>query len=110
MGLLAKTSRVIGKKRPSHTPSKIQRANLDGSNVEALVTTGIFHPAGITLSLTAGKIYWSDNHTRKIQCSNLDGTGIEDVVGLPLAAPGSVDVDAVSGHSLRSLDRQRPAL
>jgi glucose/arabinose dehydrogenase len=39
---------------------KIQRANLDGSGIENLVTTGIGNPFGIALDLSAGKIYWTD--------------------------------------------------
>ena len=34
---------------------KIQRANLDGSNVEDLVTTGVVRPAGIALDVAGGK-------------------------------------------------------
>ena len=56
--------------------SKIQRANLDGSNVEDLITTGLGSPTGIALDLVAGKMYWTDGNT--IQRANLDGTNIED--------------------------------
>ena len=52
---------------------KIQRANLDGSGVEDLVTSGLDIPRGIALDLAGGKMYWTDWGTEKIQRANLDG-------------------------------------
>ena len=37
--------------------AKIQRADLDGANVEDLVTTGLGAPGGIALDLASGKMY-----------------------------------------------------
>ena len=67
----------------------IQRADLDGSNVETLVT-GLRYPRGIALDVTAGKMYWTDPGTGKIQRANLDGTGVEDVVTTGLHTPWSI--------------------
>ena len=39
--------------------NKIQRANLDGSSVEELVT-GLSVPIGIALDVSGGKMYWTD--------------------------------------------------
>jgi hypothetical protein len=58
---------------------KIQRANLDGTSVEDLVT-GFGDPLGIALDLAAGKMYWTDAGTHKIQRANLDGTSVEDLI------------------------------
>ena len=41
---------------------KIQRANLDGSNIEDLVTQGLSGPAGIALDVEGGKMYWTDRY------------------------------------------------
>ena len=46
---------------------KIQRANLDGSNVQDLVTSGLTTPVGIALDIAGGKMYWTDFGTDKIQ-------------------------------------------
>ncbi|MDE0684777.1 MAG: hypothetical protein OXI63_17805, partial [Candidatus Poribacteria bacterium] len=56
---------------------KIQRANLDGSNIEDIVT-GVKDPNGIALDVAGGKMYWAgwDN----IQRADLDGQNIEDLV------------------------------
>ena len=59
---------------------KIQRANLDGTHVEDLVTTGLVAASGIDLDLSRGKMYWTDIATNKIQRANLDGSSVEDVI------------------------------
>ncbi len=56
---------------------KIQRANLDGSHVEDLVT-GLDLPLGIAVH--NDKVYWTDYDTDKIQRANLDGSSVEDLV------------------------------
>jgi len=61
---------------------KIQRANVDGTDVEDLVTAadGLDDPRGLALDLDAGKMYWVDIGTDKIQRANLDGSNVEDLV------------------------------
>ena len=39
----------------------IYRANLDGTNKEALITTGITHPGSIALDVEGGKMYWGES-------------------------------------------------
>ena len=74
---------------------KIQRANLDGSGVEDLVT-GLSSPRGIALDLGAGKMYWTDSDTGKIQRANLDGSGVEDLV-TGLSGPRGIALDLGAG-------------
>lgn len=61
---------------------RIQRADLDGMNVEDLVTSGFSGgPRGIVLDVAGGKVYWSqDNSPGKIRRANLDGSQPEDIV------------------------------
>ncbi len=64
----------------------IQRANLDGSNVEVLVR-GLYIPQTITLDIDGGKMYWTNwPPVDNIQRANLDGTNVEDLI------PGSSGV------------------
>ena len=49
------------------TKDKIQRADLDGSNVEDFVTSGLSDPSGIALDVAGGKMYWTDVLADKIQ-------------------------------------------
>lgn len=62
----------------------IQRANLDGSNVQTLVSAPYTYGGlrGIAVDASAGKMYWIDNTSgnNKIRRANLDGTAIQDVV------------------------------
>ena len=66
--------------------NKIQRANLDGTNVQDILT-GFGRPTGITLDISRGKIYWTDSDRAGgygILRMNLDGTNVETlVVGEP---------------------------
>ena len=61
--------------------AKIQRTNLDGSQVEDVIVSGLGHPTmGLALDLAGDKIYWTDLGTKDIRRANLDGTRLEDLV------------------------------
>ena len=105
-------ARDFGKKvsSPNSTPKmywtdvgthKIQRANLDGSNIEDLVTTGLIYPQGIALDLSKGKMYWTDGGTDKIQRANLDGSNIENLIATGLTSsptgPEGIALDVAGG-------------
>ena len=75
---------------------KVQRANLDGTNIQDLVTVGLSHPSGIAVDVAGGKVYWTDTGTDKIQRANLDGTDIQDLV-TGVRTPTEMDLDAAAG-------------
>ena len=77
--------------------SKIQRANLDGSNVEDLITTGLTSPFFIALDVGRGKMYWTDPDTSKIQRANLDGSNVEDLITTGLGEPRGIALDVGRG-------------
>ena len=77
--------------------NKIQRANLDGSGVEDLITSGLSDPRGLALDLGAGKMYWTDRGTDKIQRANLDGSRVEDLVTSGLSSPSGLALDTSGG-------------
>lgn len=54
---------------------KVWRMNIDGSNMEAIVT-GITDPHSIAVNTAGGKIYWADD-AGNVSRANLDGTGLE---------------------------------
>ncbi len=86
---------------------RIQRANLDGSSPEALVTTGLVNPQSIALDTTAGKMYWTDSGTGgqnalendKIQRANLDGSNVETLLTFQnqLRVPRGIALDVTGG-------------
>jgi len=77
----------------SETVSKVQRADLDGSNIEELVNApvGAF---GIALDVAGGKVYWTVGD--KIQRANLDGSSPENVL-TGLSSPLAIDLDVSGG-------------
>lgn len=77
---------------------KIQRADLDGSNVENLVTiAGSSHLYGFATDLINGKMYWSDEIINKIQRADLDGNNIEDLVTTGLGDARGLALDLIHG-------------
>jgi sugar lactone lactonase YvrE len=73
----------------------IQRADLDGSNVEELVT-GLLFASGIALDLGSGKMYWTDTVAEKIQRADLDGSNVENVLA-GLSDPDAIALDLGCG-------------
>ena len=81
---------------------KIQRANLDGTDIEDLVSTSEASSLrGIAVDPIRGKVYWVDGEWPfRIQRSELDGTDVEDVITssdtnlLKYPRDIAVDVDA----------------
>ena len=61
------------------TASKIQRANLNGSNVQDVLTR-LGTVEDIALDVSMGKVYWTDSEAGTIQRANLNGSGIETLV------------------------------
>lgn len=73
----------------------ISRANLDGTNIEILVSD-LGQARGVAIDTTNYMMYWADNGTDTIQRSMLDGSGVEDLVvradGLNFPAGIALDV------------------
>lgn len=72
---------------------RIQRANVDGSNVEDLIASKVAAPQAIALDVAAGKMYWADSGTRKLQRAGLDGANIEDLLTHGLVTPSGIALD-----------------
>lgn len=77
--------------------SRIQRANLDGSQVADLVTTGLSLPGGIALDMAGGKMYWTDWGSDAIYRANLDGSNVEPLVTGLDTNPWGITVDGAGG-------------
>ncbi len=76
---------------------EIRRADLDGSDIEVLVT-GYGKPSRIALDPAGGKIYWTDFVLDIVVRANLNGTAIENlyVVGANLN-PDGITLDLAAG-------------
>ena len=69
---------------------RIERANLDGTGREALITTGLDGPVGIAIH--GGKMYWVEQGTDRIERANLDGTGREALITTGLDRPVGIAI------------------
>ena len=74
---------------------KVQRANLDGSNVQDLLT-GLGKPSGIALDIAGGKMYWGAQDPGKVQRANLDGSNVQDLL-TGLDWPYGIALDIAGG-------------
>ena len=68
---------------------KIQRADLNGSNVEDLVTR-LSQPIGIALDVAGDKMYWTEVKPVKIQRANLNGSNVETLVTTEVMNPRGI--------------------
>jgi len=70
---------------------RVQRANLDGSNVETLIETPEQAPIAIALDVPNGKLYWccgGDVGGNMVQRANLDGSEVEILAIRPTVVSG----------------------
>jgi len=76
----------------------VKRADVDGSNVEELVTTDVFVPFGIAVDPIGGKVYWTDANPAGnwIRRANLDGSSVETLIA-GLGFPRGIDLDIAAG-------------
>ena len=82
-----------------HGQHKIQRADLDGANVEDLITGLSNNPIDLAVDVSASKIYWTNNYGQvKIQRANLDGANVEDLITRTESAnTTAIDLDVSGG-------------
>jgi hypothetical protein len=64
-----------------HREGRIRRANLDGSNVETLLSR-LTNPRGLAIDVKGGKMYWSDTQDEVMYRANLDGSQNEKIIDL----------------------------
>lgn len=60
--------------------SKIERANLDGSNRRTIVASGIVWVSGLAIDYQLDRVYWSDRYHRHISSSTIHGTDVRKIV------------------------------
>lgn len=66
---------------PAVGNGSIQRCNLDGTDVRAIVPRGgTFAPKQLKLEKKSGKLYWCDREGMRVMRANLDGSNVETLV------------------------------
>ena len=66
---------------------KVQRLNVDGSNFQPNLITGLNSPRGVTVDVAGGKIYWTEQNS--IRRADLNGENIQNVV-IGLGTPANL--------------------
>ena len=88
--------------RKSRLGYAVQRANLDGSQLETLFDDRGLYPVDLAVDPSWGKLYWTagNDDLRAIQRANLDGSQVENLVlwhGPNGGAPRELSVDSTGG-------------
>ena len=76
--------------------SAIQRADLNGANVEDLVTTELRLPAGIALDTAGDRMFWTDWGSDTIHRADLDGSNVQTLVTGLSNSPWGIAVDVAA--------------
>ena len=76
--------------------SRIQRSDLNGANVEDLVTTGLSLPGSIALYTAGDRMFWTDWGSDTIHCADLDGSNVQTLVTGLNTSPWGIALDAAA--------------
>lgn len=99
--LLAVAPPALGQRIYWTDVGRVQRANVDGSQVETLLNVRLNRPLAVAVDPFAGKVYWSDDEepttSAAIRRANLDGSAVEDVITTDIIAPTGLVIDTAGG-------------
>ena len=70
----------------------IERASMDGRQRQAIVSSGLVWPNGLTMDITSQSLYWADAMLDKIESSNADGSNRHVLTTLGVFHPFSLTV------------------
>ena len=84
---------------------KVQRLDVDGSNFQPNLITGLERPSGLALDVSGGKMYWAET-TGRIRRANLDGSNVEDVA-TGLGPPISIAIFDNTAYWTEKIDENR---
>ncbi|KAA8596152.1 hypothetical protein FQN60_011443 [Etheostoma spectabile] len=79
------------------TLDRIMKANLNGSNVEEVVSTGLESPGGLAIDWIHDKLYWTDSGTSRIEVANLDGTHRKVLLWQNMEKPRAIALHPIEG-------------
>ncbi|ANM30016.1 hypothetical protein ABI59_11200 [Acidobacteria bacterium Mor1] len=76
---------------------RLQRANLDGTAVETLITSGLNEPNGIALDVAGDAIYWTEFNGGRIRRAALDGSNQTDLISSGISLSEGIALDIPAG-------------
>lgn len=77
--------------------TKIQKADVDGSNVETVLTSATMQPFELDVDGVNDKLYWTETLLARIQRSDLDGSNVETLLSTGLVTPRGLALDVANG-------------
>ncbi|XP_065051806.1 prolow-density lipoprotein receptor-related protein 1-like isoform X1 [Rhopilema esculentum] len=77
---------------------RIERAHINGTGRQAIVSTGLIAPEGVSVDWVARNLYWTDTKTDTIEASKLDGSLRAIIIGSNHDAPRAIAVDPKLGY------------
>ena len=87
---------VNGKIYLANSWGKVQRLNLNGSNFQPNLITGLKSPREITVDVVGSKLYWTERGS--IRRAGLKGENIQDIA-TGLRVPGGIALSVSSAHT-----------
>lgn len=69
-----------------------RRVNLDGSNMETVISHGLKTTDGLAVDWVARNMYWTDTGRNTIEVAHLDGTSRKVLVNNSLDEPRAIAV------------------
>uniref|UniRef100_A0AAQ4RSN1 EGF-like domain-containing protein n=1 Tax=Gasterosteus aculeatus aculeatus TaxID=481459 RepID=A0AAQ4RSN1_GASAC len=79
------------------TLDRIMKANLNGSNVQEVVSTGLESPGGLAIDWIHDKLYWTDSGTSRIEVANLEGTHRKVLLWQNMEKPRAIALHPIEG-------------
>lgn len=76
----------------------ILKADYDGGNMKAIITTGLGSPEGLAVDWIARNIYWTDSQLDRVEVARLDGSERRIIVGEDLVNPRGIVADPGNGR------------
>ncbi|XP_023239238.1 low-density lipoprotein receptor-related protein 6-like [Centruroides sculpturatus] len=76
----------------------INRAFMNGSNVEHIIEFGLQYPEGMAVDWIAHNLYWTDMGSNRIEVSRLDGLSRKVLLWQDLDDPRSIALDPSDGY------------
>ena len=91
----ATNGKVYFTEKTGDKSGRIHRANLNGSNLEVLVSLGAGIPLDLAIDTAGRKLYWTDSLGR-IRRANFNGKSVKNLIQ-KLNSPAAIDLDVTDG-------------
>jgi hypothetical protein len=93
--------KVYWLEKTQNDDDRLRRANLDGTNKETLINSGIPGPMGLAIDVEAERLFWTETEGDRIFSSNLDGGDVEVIFSndaTRITEPFGIAVDPENQH------------